>query len=134
MQQTIVSIKGNGSCLFRSLSYLIYSNEEKAFNIREEIINFVKNNWDEFSFMSHDRKATNYNTPDEYFTDMIQYSTYGNLCKLVAAGRIFNFVFEVNYNCRLNIKIGTEGCPVKYAFQGINSINFVQFIIWPCKH
>lgn len=113
VQQTIVLIKGDGSCLFRSLSFLIYGNEEKAFDMREQIINFVKNNWDKFSVMSHDRKGNNYNTFDEYFTDMIQYSTYGTLCELVAAERIFNFVFEVYHNCGLYVKVGTEGCPVK---------------------
>lgn len=62
--------------------------------------------------MSHDRKSNNYNTPDEYFTDMILYSTYASLYDLVAARRIFSFVFEVYYNDRLYVKVDTKGCPI----------------------
>lgn len=52
VQQTIVPIKGDGSRLFKSLYFLIYGNEEKIiFDIREKIVNFVKNNWNEFSVM-----------------------------------------------------------------------------------
>lgn len=43
---------------------------------------------------------------------MIQPYTFGTFSELEAAGRIFNYVFEVYRDCKL-YKVGTEGRPVK---------------------
>lgn len=42
MRQTIAPIEKDESCLFKSFSFLIYGNEKKVFDIREQIINFLK--------------------------------------------------------------------------------------------
>ncbi|KAL4104523.1 hypothetical protein QTP88_019818 [Uroleucon formosanum] len=43
---------------------------------------------------------------------MSQLYTYGGLCELVAAGKLFHDVFEVNRNYQLYERFGIEGYPV----------------------
>ena len=47
--QTIsVSILGDGNCLFRCLSYSIFSSQEYHYIIRLVIVEFIVDNWDNF--------------------------------------------------------------------------------------
>ncbi|XP_024888866.1 uncharacterized protein LOC112465530, partial [Temnothorax curvispinosus] len=110
---TIVPITGDGACLFRSLSYLMYYNQLMASDVRELIVKHVVDNWEEFSIMSHDSKGDNYTSSAEYLAHMSQPFTYGGLCELVAAGELFGFVFEVYRNGELYKSFGVEGHPVK---------------------
>ncbi|XP_071565387.1 uncharacterized protein [Temnothorax nylanderi] len=110
---TIVPITGDGACLFRSLSYLMYYNQLMARDVRELIVKHVVDNWEEFSIMSHDSEGDNYTSSAEYLAHMSQPFTYGGLCELVAAGQLFRFVFEVYRNGELYKSFGVEGHPVK---------------------
>lgn len=110
---TIVPIVGDGAYLFRSLSYLLYGTQERSMNIRKEIVGQVTNNCDGFVFMTHDCLANNYRTKEDYLLDMLQHSTYGSFCELVAAAQIYPFVFEVYRNGNLYFKFGTGDRPIK---------------------
>ena len=63
--------------------------------------------------MSHNQEGDNYNSSIEYLADMSNPFTYGSLCKLVAAGQIYPFHFEVYYNGTLYESFGHEHAPVK---------------------
>lgn len=69
---TVVPIVGDGACLFRALSYLMYGTQDRAMEVRTEIVKYVVNDWSKFSIMTHDRNGDNYVTPDEYFADMMK--------------------------------------------------------------
>ncbi|XP_024893230.1 uncharacterized protein LOC112468336 [Temnothorax curvispinosus] len=109
----IVPIIGDGACLFRALSYLMYNTQLMAREVREIIVSHVVDNWEEFSIMSHDSLGNNYNSFNEYFDEMSKPFTYGGLCELVAAGQLFGFVFEVYRNGELYESFGAEGHPVR---------------------
>ncbi|XP_071575058.1 uncharacterized protein [Temnothorax nylanderi] len=106
---TIVPIIGDGACLFRALSYLMYNTQLMARDVREIIVSHVVDNWEEFSIMSHDSLGNNYNSSSEYLDEMSKLFTYGGLCELVAAGQLFGFVFEVYRNGELYESFGEEG-------------------------
>lgn len=75
----IIPIKGDGACLFRSLSYLMYGNEDMECEVREKIVQYVKEYWDEFSGFTDDGCGDNYSTLEEYCAHMILLSTYGTI-------------------------------------------------------
>lgn len=110
---TVVHILGDGACLFRSLSFIIHHTQLQALAIRELIVMHVVNNWEYFSIMSHNRDGHNYINSANYFVDMSRPFTYGGLCELMAAGQLFEFVFEVYRNGELYVRVGDEGNPVR---------------------
>ncbi|KAK5648188.1 hypothetical protein RI129_003080 [Pyrocoelia pectoralis] len=113
IRQLVVPIVGDGACLFRAISYLIYGTQEMSIEVRKSIVRYVSDNWDNYSVISHDRNGDNYSTSAEYIAEMLQPSTYGSLCELLAAGQIFNFVFEVYENGVFYTTSGIEGRPIK---------------------
>jgi hypothetical protein len=46
MEYQLIPIPGNGNCLFRSVSHLIFGTQEEHRNIRLRVVNLVVNNWD----------------------------------------------------------------------------------------
>ncbi|XP_076301721.1 uncharacterized protein LOC143219730 [Lasioglossum baleicum] len=106
---TVVPIIGDGACLFRAISYILYDIQVMAREVREEIVSHVVANWDEFAIMSHDSNGNNYSSAVEYCIDMSRPFTYGGLCELKAAGQLFPWVFEVYRNGELYVCFGTVG-------------------------
>lgn len=123
---SIIPIVGDGACLFRSISFLMYGTQTMAKEVREQIVSHVVSNWEEFSIMSHDINGDNYLTAAAYYADMSQLFTYGGLCELVAATQLFPFIFEVYRNGELYAKFGTEGRQVKRLrfTQGLSNGHF----------
>lgn len=111
--QAVVPIIGDGACLFRSLSFLIYHTQERYAEIRERIVKFAAENWNEFAVFSHDANGDNFISSEKYVYEMSQHSAYAGYCELVAAAKIFPYLFEVYNNKELYAKFGIEACPVK---------------------
>jgi hypothetical protein len=42
-------IEPDGNCMFRAFSYLLYQKQDRHWEIRKEIIAYLKKNWDEFA-------------------------------------------------------------------------------------
>nr|CAD7457748.1 unnamed protein product [Timema tahoe] len=95
---TVIPIIGDGACLFRAISCLLYDTQVMAREVREQIVNHVVANWEEFVIMSHDSNEDNYSSAAEYSIDMSRPFTYGSLCELEAAGQLFSWVFKVYRN------------------------------------
>jgi len=55
MSHTIIPIIGDGACLFRAISFVLYDTQDKAQEVRKKIVTHVINNWEDYSIMSHDR-------------------------------------------------------------------------------
>lgn len=47
--QTVVLIIGDGACLFRSISYHLYNDQESCQEIRNEIVSHVAVHWNDLS-------------------------------------------------------------------------------------
>lgn len=109
---TVVPIIGDGACLFRAISYILYDTQVMAREVREQIVDYVVDNWESFAIMSHDSNGDNYFSAAEYRIDMSRHFTYGSLCELEAAGQLFPWVFEVYRNGELYMSFGTTGNPV----------------------
>lgn len=109
---TIIPIVGDGACLFRAIAYLLFGNQYLDQDIREDIVDHVVDNWDEFAIQTHNRYGDNYRNADEYYSEMILNNTYGSACELAAAGQLYPYVFEVYRNGDLYASFGTEGNPI----------------------
>lgn len=109
----VIPIDRDGSCLFGSISYLIYNTPIFAQEIRQEIIGHVTNNWEQFSVWTHDHLGNNYSSLNQYVSEMTLPSTFGSYCELVAAGQLYPYCFEVYRDCKLYVTCGTQQNPVK---------------------
>ncbi|VVC31227.1 OTU domain,Reverse transcriptase domain [Cinara cedri] len=95
MPHTIIPIIGDGACLFRAISFVLYDTQDKAQEVRKNIVTYVINHSEDYSIMSHDSDGNNYGSSADYFTDMLKFNTYGGLCELVAAEQLFLVFIEV---------------------------------------
>ncbi|XP_030379189.1 uncharacterized protein LOC115627605 isoform X2 [Scaptodrosophila lebanonensis] len=109
----IIPIKGDGSCLFRALSFVMFNTQHMANIVRKEIISHVVTHWAQFAIMSHDHRGNNYLNAAAYWNDMSQPYTYGGLCELMAAGQIYPYTFEVYRNGEIYTRAGDHGFPVR---------------------
>lgn len=108
----VISIVGDGACLFRAISYVLYGDENSAEEIREQIVEHVVTHWDEFVIQTYDRSGNNYSSAEDYFAEMSLNYTYGSACELTAAGQIYPYLFEVYRDGELFARFGYEGNPV----------------------
>jgi len=107
MPHTIIPIIGDGACLFRAISFVLYDTQAKA------LYTYVINRSEDSSIMSHNSDQNNYRSSADYFTDILKFNTYGGLCELVAAGQLFMVFIEVYLNGELYEKFGSERNLIK---------------------
>ena len=113
----IVKIRGNGACLFSSLSYLVHGNVSMAAQIRGDIVRHVSNNWQRIKPFTQNRSGTPYTTKCRYLTEMSRPYTYGVTYEIKAAGEIFPYEFQVFQGGILFATFGE-------AIQGVKRIQF----------
>lgn len=127
----VVSIVGDGACLFRAISFALYETQSLAREVRNEIVAHVVHHWAEFCILSHDSRGNNYNSPSAYFRDMSQAQTYGGLCELVAAGQMYRRIFEVYYNRDLYARFGYDGNPIsRLRFTAAGDLSHGHFDVY----
>lgn len=122
----VVHMPADGSCMFHSLSYLIYGNIRMTRLVRSTIVSHVVSNWERFKVLTYAENGDNFTSRDRYQDAMNRSGTYGSTCELVAAGEIYPFQFQVFYRSLMLHSFGTEGRPVrKLRFMGsLNSGHF----------
>ncbi|SPP86890.1 OVARIAN TUMOR DOMAIN-containing deubiquitinating enzyme 10-like [Drosophila guanche] len=109
----VVPIKGDGSCLFRALSFLIFNSQKQAPLVRRQIVQLVASDWHSFGILSHDANGDNYRSSADYLEEMSQPYCYGGYCELKAAARIYNYRFEVFRSGELYADAGNHGRAVR---------------------
>ena len=117
----IVSVKGDGSCLFRAIAHHVYGTEQMHSEVRYEIVEFVSDHWDSYAVMTYDASSNgdNYSGKELYKADMTRTECYGRLCESVAAGNLYPFLFEVYNNGMLLQAFGDNNNPVvRLLFSG----------------
>ena len=85
-------VKGDGRCLFRSLSVLLYGTQESYQCIIDQIIDHVLSRWDEFKcFVEAGHGGFGAVTSETSYADyMRRPSTYGTLAEIAAASAVMN--------------------------------------------
>ena len=133
--QIVVPIIGDGACLFRSISFHLFNTQERCQEIRNTIVSYVSDNWNNFITMSYNSNGDNFSTAEAYVREMVNPTAYGSYCELVAAGNIFPYLFQIYYNNNLYAKFGVDTFPVKRLrlTGNINSGHFDVYLSIPNK-
>lgn len=80
----LIQIKGDGNCLFRALSLVVYGSEMYHSKIRELLVNFVRSNADKFRVY-----VTRGTTLEDHLLHMQYSRTWGTQVELYAAASLF---------------------------------------------
>ncbi|KAG2456337.1 TFF3 factor, partial [Polypterus senegalus] len=94
----VVSMPGDGTCLFHSLCYILHGHIRLTLDIRRNIVSYVLNDWDRFEVWTDDSTGDNYTTQEHYKSEMLKPFTYGSACELMAAAELFSCRFQVYRN------------------------------------
>lgn len=113
----VISMIADGSCLFRSIAYHVYSNPDLHLQVRQDIVNHVVSHWDDFKVQTHDQNGNNYFDKDTYYKSMIKKETFGSACEINAASSIFSYKFEIYHNKKFVYSFG-KGPSKKLKFSG----------------
>ena len=68
--------------------------------------------------MSYNPNGNNFSTAEDYLCEMVNPTVYSSYCKLVAAGNIFPFLFEIYYNNNFYSKFGVHTFSVTGNIRG----------------
>lgn len=109
----IIYVKPDGACLFRTLSVLMYGTSLYHPKIRLYIASYVYQQWEEFKFYTSDEEGNNYASKKDYISEMLKKTTFGTYSEIMAAGRLYNYKFEVFRNGQLFTSSGLETDPVR---------------------
>ncbi|KAG2470211.1 HYDIN protein, partial [Polypterus senegalus] len=94
----VVSMPGDGTCLFHSLCYILHGHIRLTLDIRWNIVSYVLNDWDRFKVWTDDGTGDNYTTQEHYKSEMLKPFTYESACELMAAAELFGCRFQVYRN------------------------------------
>ncbi|ACF05369.1 hypothetical protein [Adoxophyes orana nucleopolyhedrovirus] len=110
----VYNIEGNGACLFGAIAHLRYSDQLLHRRVRQELVNYIIQNWDRFKNFTCNKELNAYITAEEYQADMLKPETFGSMTELHAAGELYSFQFVVFKDDRVYTKVGKQSDPVKH--------------------
>lgn len=119
----IISIIGDGNCLFRSLSYFIFNNQNEYKKLRYLIVKNVVQNWENYKHFIIGNNSFNstIKSKKDYYTLMSKDKQYGSYTEIVSFCEIFPDYTIIIYIDKISnnfIKIG-NGSKKKYLiFKG----------------
>ena len=109
----VVTMPGDGACLFHSLSYLLHGHILLSLDIRRNIVSHVLDDWERFKVWSDDGTGDNYTTHEHYKSEMLKPFTFGSACELIAAAELFGCRFQVYRNGQIFYTFGQPPMPLK---------------------
>lgn len=86
----IIKMIGDGNCLFRAISYLIYNCQEKHLEVRMSIVKYICANWNKFKLLTVNAEQNVYNDANEYYNSMSVPGIYGSISEVIGASIVFN--------------------------------------------
>ncbi|CAG4977678.1 unnamed protein product [Colias eurytheme] len=117
MSRRIVSIRGDGNCLFRSCSYCVFGTQEKHREIRLRVVDRVVDNWHRYKdFIIGDRSyGCCIKDPKDYRNLMARDGEYAGHVELHCVSELYpEFTFVVHRDaCLKTIEYG-HGQIVKH--------------------
>lgn len=122
MLSRMVSISGDGNCLFRSISYCLYRSQERHREIRLNVVNRIVYEWNRYKhFIVGDRSyRTAINCASDYKNLMSRDGEYAGHAELHCASEIYReYTFKVHINMsRWTIDYGRGGIVKHLLFSG----------------
>lgn len=117
-------------CLFHSIAYSLYKSidNEQTSRIRAHIVDHVFKHWNELQAWTVNRHGEPYQNKNIYREEMLQSRTYGSVCELIAAGRLYPLRIEVYRNGKLAAVFG-EGPVCRFLFSGLHNSGHYDVII-----
>lgn len=92
----VIPIIGDGSCLFSSLSVLLFGTTVISLEIRQQIVEYVVSNWERFRhYVVRNEQGDIFQSADEYCNEMNKRTTYGTFCEIQAAADLYMSKFTV---------------------------------------
>lgn len=133
---TVFPIIKDGGCLFHALSFLMFGHQTNMNRVRVLIVEHIILNWERFQVLTHDPCGNNYNSEQIYRVEMLRPTTFGSHCGLVAAGEIFNFLFEIFYDGKIIMSYGEQIYPTKrLRFTGdLSRGHFDAYVVKPVRN
>lgn len=121
MSRRVVPIRGDGNCLFRSISYCIYGTQEKHHDIRLRVVDHVVSNWHWYKdFIIGDRSYGPLRSCNSYKNLMSRPGEYAGHVELHGASEIYpDYTFKVHRDgCSRTIDYGRGGKVKHLLFSG----------------
>uniref|UniRef100_A0A8D9E7B6 OTU domain-containing protein n=1 Tax=Cacopsylla melanoneura TaxID=428564 RepID=A0A8D9E7B6_9HEMI len=109
----VINIRGDGACMFSSLSYLMYGEDNRAQEVRRQIVQYICRNWRRFKPFTMLESGDPYKTKAQYLESMMKHNTFGTTCELMAAGELYRYEFQVYRNGIMMITVGEASDGVK---------------------
>lgn len=116
----VVRMRGDGGCLFYSLSYGLFGTVSLGREVRTQIVEHVARNWMRFHILSSDARGDNFRNVLEYVAEMSLPETFGTTCELEAAGELFQHFIQVFRDGELLTQFGNmaEQRVIRLKFSG----------------
>lgn len=105
----VVPIRGDGNCLFRSISYCIYGTQEKHYEIRKRVVERVVSDWLRYKdFIIGDTSYGKIKDARDYRSLMSRDGQYAGHVEIHSASEVFpDYTFKVHRNgCQRTIDYG----------------------------
>ncbi|CAG9760009.1 unnamed protein product [Ceutorhynchus assimilis] len=85
---------GDRSCLFRSVSLLLYGHQDNHQRIRQDVLSYMEQNWPELNSFAliNEQKLKNF---ENYYNLMKETSTYGISLEILCLSEVFILKFRV---------------------------------------
>ena len=91
----VIPMRGDGSCCFRALSFCIHGDAELHIQIRQQIVQFVVERWQEYGIRTLTANGESYANANMYEQAMSSHGTYGSACEVQAAAELYpQYTFE----------------------------------------
>ncbi|KAI5640921.1 OTU-like cysteine protease domain-containing protein [Phthorimaea operculella] len=110
MSRRVIPIRGDGNCMFRSVSYCVYRTQERHREIRMRVVDQVADNWHRYKDFIIGDSSYGYRIRSAYDYQrlMSRDGEYGGHVELHAASELFPaYTFKVHRNgCCKTINYG----------------------------
>ncbi|UJZ89004.1 vp80 [Erannis ankeraria nucleopolyhedrovirus] len=105
-------IIGDGACVFRSLSYILYGTEDNHFMVRKNVVDFIVNNWSEYQpFLTASEGGAD---PVNYQSHMLRPNSFASSVEIEAAAKLYNIHINMYKEGKLIYSVGEEQNIKKY--------------------
>nr|KAF7411064.1 hypothetical protein H0235_013671 [Vespula pensylvanica] len=86
-------IYGDGNCMFRALSYILWQNEDEHQYLRNMVAKYIKNNWHEYGpFVMAE---WNISHPEEYYEHMRMVGTFASELECTVATKLHHMNLSI---------------------------------------
>ncbi|AHH82669.1 VP80 [Buzura suppressaria nucleopolyhedrovirus] len=108
---------GDGNCVFRSLSELVYGNQDNHLLVRNNVVNYIIANWAQYkNYFAYDgNNVVNETTfKRQYSQKMSTPGVFATSIEIMAAADLYKIYIVVFKDNRVNMTLGNRLNPVKY--------------------